>query len=89
MKDNPPIWIKFLFKGNEFYIENKDKISFVHWEKEYHQYNWFWWEEGNGSCDCNRSLEIIRTYPEFKELNCGDEITINDYGVINTPPSED
>jgi len=35
----------------------------------------FIWEDGNNSCDCNRSL-MIRTQcdPAFPELPCGDTI---------------
>jgi hypothetical protein len=37
----------------------------------------FIWEDGNYSCDCNRSLFIQRccdeTFPDFK---CGDEIEL-------------
>lgn len=37
----------------------------------------FWWEEGNGACDCNRSLFIQRhCYENFKEMPCGDEIKL-------------
>lgn len=37
----------------------------------------YWWEEGNGSCDCNRSLEIIRHCDNsFPEMECGDNIKL-------------
>ncbi|AOZ91642.1 hypothetical protein [Paenibacillus crassostreae] len=38
----------------------------------------FYWEDGNGSCDCNRA-NGIRKYcdPTFPEMNCGgDEIDL-------------
>lgn len=37
----------------------------------------FWWEQGNGACDCNRSLEIGRQCDhEFPHLLCGDDIKL-------------
>ncbi len=37
----------------------------------------YWWEEGNGSCDCNRSLYIARHCdPHFLEMDCGDTINL-------------
>mgnify|MGYP007031192178 CR=1 FL=1 len=37
----------------------------------------YWWEEGNGDCDCNRSL-FIREHcdKEFPEMECGDTIEL-------------
>lgn len=41
----------------------------------------FMFEEGNYSCDCNKSLFIQREYGEdvIEELHCGDEIELVDY----------
>lgn len=41
----------------------------------------FMFEDGNYSCDCNKSLFIQREYGEhvIPELNCGDEIELLDY----------
>lgn len=37
----------------------------------------FWWEEGNGACDCNRSLFIQRHCdPTFPEMKCSNEIEL-------------
>jgi hypothetical protein len=37
----------------------------------------FMWEEGNWSCDCNKSLMIQRQVdPDFPEMDCGDEIKL-------------
>lgn len=30
----------------------------------------FWWEEGNGSCDCNRELFFLG---DREDLECGDD----------------
>lgn len=37
-------------------------------------FNPFWWEEGNGSCDCNRELFFRRARDEDEpdEVTCGD-----------------
>lgn len=35
--------------------------------------DWFWWSEGNMSCDCNRALEFARAGGEPEpEVMCGD-----------------
>ena len=41
----------------------------------------FMFEDGNYSCDCNKSLFIQREYGEdvIQELNCGDDIELIDY----------
>lgn len=38
-----------------------------------HAAEW-WWEEGEGSCDCNRSIRIQQNCdPEFPQMDCGDD----------------
>lgn len=41
----------------------------------------FWWEEGNGACDCNRILQIAREYSDVmvKDAVCGNTIELLDY----------
>lgn len=38
--------------------------------------DYFWWNEGNMSCDCNRTLEVDRlhgtSYDLGEEQRCGD-----------------
>jgi hypothetical protein len=36
------------------------------WMEDDGEPNFFWWQEGNGSCDCNRSIEfgLAKKYPE-------------------------
>jgi len=37
----------------------------------------FMWEEGNWSCDCNKSLMIQRQVdPSFPDMDCGHEIKL-------------
>ena len=36
---------------------------------------------GNYSCDCNKSLFIHRTNPEFPVLDCGDTIELRDFDI--------
>jgi len=46
------------------------------WREEENQFNPFIWEEGNFSCDCNRSIFMYDS-DETKELPCsGHEIII-------------
>jgi len=48
------------------------KYSFIDKNTTY-----FMWEEGNYSCDCNKSLFIQRNCcPDFPEMECGDRITL-------------
>ena len=45
-------------------------------EFEWNDNNWFWWFEGNMSCDCNRYLEFERAKgntPDFEKGKCGEE----------------
>lgn len=48
---------------------------------------WYWWTEGNGGCDCNRSLFLNREYglglgeknkedDDVPNLPCGDTIEL-------------
>ena len=40
---------------------------------------WFMYEEGNYSCDCNKSSFIKRQRdPQFPEMECGDEVELVD-----------
>ena len=40
--------------------------------------------DGNYSCDCNRSLRIRDTYPNFPEMECGDLIGLKSYSPYPT-----
>lgn len=43
----------------------------------------FMFEDGNYSCDCNLSLFLAEKYPDFPELDCGnDQIEILSIEVI-------
>ena len=44
----------------------------------------FWWEEGNGSCDCNRSIWINRQFPEVEEMECEEKIKLIDYKILSS-----
>lgn len=35
------------------------------WSEDFRDWNWYWWESGNGSCDDNRSSLIHEFYPDF------------------------
>lgn len=41
----------------------------------------FMFFEGNYSCDCNISIFIQESVEDFPELDCGDEITIEDFKI--------
>lgn len=41
----------------------------------------YMFEEGNYSCDCNKSLFISRENPEIGERDCGDEIELKNFTV--------
>ena len=82
-KDNPPIKLVFGYKGKEYPMEKRGEITFVNWDKEMDEWSWFWWEDGNGSCDCNRSITIREEYPDFEKLKCGGEIELLDWEVLS------
>lgn len=65
------IKIKLKYKNKEYIIE--DDYPYDHY---YYDGLPYIWEEGNYSCDCNKSLFIINQCDEnFPELPCGDEIS--------------
>lgn len=42
----------------------------------------FMWEDGNYSCDCNKSMFLSQIYPHIKEQDeCGDDIELKDFKV--------
>lgn len=88
------IRVTLLFKGKEyafiypFYVSNRKDIEdmlkngstddgYTLWK--------YWWEEGNGACDCTRSIEsdIADEYPDLATTKdgtfpCGDTIELLD-----------
>ena len=46
----------------------------------------YMFEEGNYSCDCNRSMFLISKYGGFiNELDCGHTIELKDFEIIYKP----
>ena len=44
----------------------------------------FRWEEGNQSCDCNRSTLIqLQCDPNFPEMECGDSIKLINLTILD------
>lgn len=43
----------------------------------------YMFEDGNYSCDCNKSLFLSREHPEIEEMDCGDEIQIKNFTVVH------
>ena len=41
----------------------------------------FYHTEGNGSCDCNKSLDLQNIGVDIEEYPCGDEILIEDFKI--------
>ncbi len=79
--------------------ETTASMVFVFNGKEYpHQHTWgygypvsaahFMFEEGNYSCDCNKSLMIGRDGVDFPEMDCGDEIKLKDFKVTLSKPTK-
>ena len=50
-----------------------DTQPFVLWNEEYKIWSTFWWDEGNGGCDCNRSNSF-----GLGDFPCGHTIEIED-----------
>jgi len=49
------------------------------YEPESAEYMFF---DGNYSCDCNKSNFLSDKYPEITEMECGDEIVLEDFKVV-------
>lgn len=61
----------FQYKGKEYSFQHDFGYGYAEESAEY------MWTEGNYSCDCNRSIFLMKKYPEdFKELECGCEIVL-------------
>ena len=55
-------------------------------EAEYATTQYFWWVEGNGSCDCNRAIYVNNQHgTDYDEDTCGDAWRL----VYLIAPSED
>ena len=72
---------KTIFVGT---LKYKDKVFVIHHNFGYEypeESAIFMFEDGNYSCDCNKSLFIQREYGEdvIPELDCGDDIELIDY----------
>ncbi len=42
----------------------------------------YMFEEGNYSCDCNKSIFLSKKYPKVPEIDCGDTIELKDFKII-------
>jgi len=54
---------------------------------------YFWWVDGNGSCDCNRTLYWLRANNESPDIDdarvaCGDTITLKRLTAIRPDGTE-
>lgn len=88
MKENKRIQCKIKYKYNEEVGEYFDDFGFL-FKNEDGSINDYWWEEGNGACDCNRSIMfgIAEKYPEKcregdTAFPCGDTIEILEINPI-------
>lgn len=73
----------FKYKDKEYIVEKEEWISKEDWPEENPDWNWYWWEEGNGSCDDNKSIAIHEQFPDFPVFeHCGKEIELIDYDVL-------
>lgn len=76
--------IRLVFEkdGKKYEIPSTD-MGVPFWDENYEDWNWYWWESGNGSCDGNRSNLIHQFYPDFSEIDhCGKTIELIDWEVI-------
>lgn len=62
------------YQGKKYQIQEVWEEKFG-WNDELEGVTWMY-EEGNYSCDCNRSLFIWRKYPGFESMDCGDKIKL-------------
>ena len=77
----PTLILHFKHEGKSYKII-EEKTNSIWKEENSDHYNMFWWEDGNGACDCNRSIFIREQFPDFPELQCGHTIDLEDYEII-------
>lgn len=65
----------FSYMGREYQHEEDFGFAFPE-ENARYMFN-----EGNYSCDCNRSLRIQERYADFPELGCGNGIVMSDFRI--------
>ena len=64
------IHLIFEYRGKEYYVRDD------HSEYGDDEISDYWWTEGNGSCDCNRSIYIQRSKKDFPCMKCGERIKL-------------
>lgn len=81
--------IEFTYKGKTYEVRDEMDYRNLDFEiKDWDIYDddnllHFWWEEGNGSCDCNRSSRIHdKLDSDFPELMCGHEINYEGLEIL-------
>ena len=42
----------------------------------------YMFEDGNYSCDCNKTIFLSDEHPEIEEWDCGDKIQLKDFTVV-------
>ena len=68
--------MKLIYNGKEYPYEYDFGFGYsVHTA-------YFMWEEGNYSCDCNRSLFLSELYDDVKEVGCGNFIKAINLTVV-------
>ena len=74
------IKVTLIYNGKEYvFIDDHSGFDYKGVEIK----NPFWWEEGNGGCDCNRSLFIRRHCDkEFPRMKCGHTIDLKSLEFI-------
>jgi hypothetical protein len=70
MNMNDSYWrlrVTLAYRGKEYSFDTDN----------YYEGDCYWWKEGNGGCDCNRSLFIKRNCDaDFPEMKCGETIDL-------------
>lgn len=74
----------FIYDGKTYHIT--DEFSSDHTEEGVE----FIFTDGNYACDCNRSV-FIRTQcdPTFPDMDCGDEIKMENFRIVRKEGSGD
>lgn len=72
----------FVFAGKEYHYEYCFGYAYPEESACY------MFEDGNYSCDCNRSIFINSQYPDFPEMDCGDQIEMKNFQVVLVPGTD-
>lgn len=69
-------YVELTYNNKTYKLDVTDDFP-PYWDEDHEDWNWFWWEDGNGGCDCCRSYMINKSFPDFPKFeHCGHTIEL-------------